>query len=180
MGVKAPLGAADRRRSDGLLINADLQPGSGAWDGIGWLQGIHTMKFRPSLSASLTLVYAYKGTNDEYLGNSQYQFGPEWQARFGLTDRLFLGNAIVDPLLGLRFRRAAADRFNAVEVPSTGGEWIFLNTGFSYWLGPDLALTTRVELPLYARIVGTQVSPSLRLNIGFFKKLRFGNSPFLN
>jgi hypothetical protein len=35
-GPKLPTGRADMKRSDGITYNADLQPGSGAWDGILW------------------------------------------------------------------------------------------------------------------------------------------------
>lgn len=179
LGVKAPFGAADRRREDGLLINADLQPGSGAWDGIGWLRGLYTTTWRPTLSLSATAVYAYKGRNNNYLGEETYRFGQEWQLRLQLADRFFVNRAILDPILGLRYRRAGADELNAQAVPSTGGEWVFLNAGLSYWLRPDLAFTSRAELPLYARIVGTQVSPSLRLNFGVFALLDFSQPSFI-
>lgn len=171
LGAKAPLGHADLRRADGLTINADLQPGSGAWDGIVWGQVIHSLPARPSLAFSGTTVYSKKGINRAYLGSEAYQFGDEWQLSAGISDRMLWGKAIVDPALTLRFRRAGPDRLNQQAVPSTGGTWIFLSPSFSYWASPALALNARLELPLLADITGTQVSPTYRISIGLLAKI---------
>ncbi len=170
-GAKAPLGAADLSRDDGLTINADLQPGSGAWDGIGWMQLIHALPTRPSLALSATSVYSLKGVNDAYLGSEAYQFGAEWQWSAGLSDRVLLGKSIVDPALTIRYRRAWPDRFNRQVVPNTGGSWIFLAPAFNFWTSPDVALNARIELPLLASLTGTQVSPTYRLQLGLFVRL---------
>ncbi len=175
IGVKAPLGSSDLRRDDGLTINADLQPGSGAWDGIAWTQVVHTLGARPSMSLSGTAVYGTKGKNDDYLGSQVYQFGNELQITAGLADRLFLGQFIIDPSLALRFRHVRPDRLDEEDVPSTGGKWIFINPGLSYWFSPKYALNAQVELPLFADIEGTQVTPTYRINIGLFAKINMGN-----
>lgn len=171
LGVKAPLGASGLRRDDGLSINADLQPGSGAWDGIGWAQVVHSLGFRRSMSVSATTVYGLKGKNTDYLGRQTYQFGNEVQLAAAVADRLFIGKMLLDPSLSLRFRHVRPDRFNEVGVPSTGGKWLFINPGLSYWFSPDHALNARVEVPLFADITGTQVTPTYRVNIGFFAKI---------
>jgi hypothetical protein len=173
LGVKAPLGAPDLRRDDGLSIIADLQPGSGAWDGIAWGQLVQNLGFRPSMSFSMIATASFKGKNDNYLNNQTYQFGDEWQLMAGLSDRLFLGKAILDPTLTLRFRNAGRDRIDGQDLPSTGGAWLFINPGVSYWFTPDWSFNINAELPLYARVDGTQVSPSYRINTGFFFRLSF-------
>jgi len=38
VGPKIPLGASDKKSSAGLTFNADLQPGSGAWDAVTFVQ----------------------------------------------------------------------------------------------------------------------------------------------
>lgn len=173
LGVKAPFGRSDLRRTDGLTINADLQPGSGAWDGIAWAQIVHALNSRPTMALSGTIVYSRKGGNAEYLGDQTYQFGNEWQATAAFSDRIATGKVILDPSLSLRYRHAGPDRFNGLEVPSTGGQWVFLNPGLSYWFNPDLAFNARVEIPLFADITGTQVSPTYRINAGFFSRINF-------
>jgi len=37
VGTKAPLGKSDLTTAEGFQLTADLQPGSGAWDILGWL-----------------------------------------------------------------------------------------------------------------------------------------------
>ncbi|MFQ5448655.1 MAG: hypothetical protein ACE5FF_17135 [Saprospiraceae bacterium] len=173
LGVKAPLGASGLKRSDGLTINADLQPGSGAWDGILWGQVVHVLKFRPGMSVSGTVVYGLKGKNRGYLGSQVYQFGNELQVSGSLAGRLLMGSFIIDPSLTLRFRNVSPDRVEGLDVPSTGGNWLFLSPGLNYWFNPKYAFNARVELPLIASITGTQVSPTYRINVGFFAKINF-------
>ena len=68
-------------------------------------------------------------------------------------------------------RDARADRVDGFDLPSTGGKWLFLRPAFSYWWTSDLASNMSVELPLYAEVIGTQFSPTYRINIGFFYRL---------
>lgn len=182
LGTKLPTGASDKRDSQGLTLNADLQPGSGAWDGILWSQFSHNLSFRPSMSVSLTSTFALKGKNNNYLGSQVYQFGQELQVIAGLSDRIFIGNRIIDPALVLRFRTVGNDEQNEQVVPSTGGEWIFINPGLTYWFNPDFSFNGNIELPLLADIEGTQVSPTYRINFGFYYRLplKKNNSLLIN
>lgn len=173
VGVKAPLGPSDLRRDDGLTINADLQPGSGAWDGVFWLQGLHNLGVRPSMSFSTTAVYAAKGKNKDYLDRQVYQFGNEFQLITGVSDRLLIGKAVIDPSVSLRFRHVLPNRLQEQDVPSTGGKWLFFTPSASYWINAGNAVTLKIEWPLFVDITGTQVSPTYRLNIGFYRNVSF-------
>ncbi len=173
LGVKAPLGASDLTRTDGLPIIADLQPGSGAWDAILWGQMVQVLGFRPSMSISGTAVYSIKGENNEYLGSETYEFGNELQLMLGMSDRLLLGNVIIDPSVIFRFRNVARDVFNDQLLPNTGGTWLFVNPGLNYWINSDFSFGVNVALPLVAHVDGTQVSPTYRINTGFFYKIPF-------
>jgi len=171
-GVKAPLGASDLRDpiSD-ITLNADLQPGSGAWDGILWAQLTHVTSFRPSMSLLATATYALKGKNNSYFGSQIYQFGKELQLSAGISDRLILGTALIDPALLFRYRNVQADQNDGADLPSTGGNWLFFNPSISFWLSPNTSLNINGEVPLLANLEGTQVTPTYRFNIGFFQKL---------
>ncbi len=180
-GPKIPLGAANRTDTRGITLNADLQPGSGAWDAIFWSQLTHATTFRPSLSIIGTLTYAYKGINNSYLGNSTYQFGQEWQIMAGLSDRLFVGKNILDPSLRVQYRTVQADLFNGENQPGTGGDWVFLTPGLTYWLNPDFSVNANLSLPVYARLENTQVTPTFRFTTGIYYRLAFAKkSPFLS
>ena len=168
LGVKFPLGASDLKNNNGITINADLQPGSGAWDGIFWTQAIHRLSVRPSSSISGTLIYNLKGTNGNYLGVFDYKFGNELQVHLGIGDRFLLKKIIIDPALQIQYRYAGRDIQNNNELQSTGGQWLFLKLTNNLWLNQKYALHLGAVLPLYGNVDGTQLSPSYRLEVGVY------------
>lgn len=176
LGLKAPIGASDLNTTDGLPIIADLQPGSGAWDGILWGQVVHVAGFRPSMSIAGTTVYSFKGVNDEYLRTQTYQFGNELQLMLSVSDRLLLGKLVIDPSLLFRLRNVAADVINEQVLPNTGGTWLFISPGISHWFNTDFSASLNVELPVLADVTGTQVSPTYHLNAGLFYRFRLKKS----
>ena len=181
LGSKLATGAADKSNDQGILLNADLQPGSGAYDAILWTQYTQTGLLRPSMGFFATITHNRRGVNKNYLpvfdpvsGTNRgqaYQFGNEWQMILGLSDRLTFGSLIVDPGLSLRFRSVQYDRINDQRLPGTGGSWWFVNPNLAYWPTPDFSINANVELPLYSNIIGTQLSPTIRLNLGIFYRL---------
>ena len=170
-----PAGRSDFTRNDGIPLNADLQPGSGSWDGIFWGNGIYKFGFRPSFNISSTLIYSFKGKNNQYLGSQTYQFGSEIQALISLSDNILLGNKIFDASIIFRYRKALRDRFNELTMPNTGGEWIFIVPSFAYNFSQLLAINTNIELPVYSKVEGTQLSPTYRINAGIFVKINKKN-----
>ncbi len=171
IGIKAPTGASDKTNTDGITLNADLQPGSGAWDGIGWVYLSVPIKSRPTSALYANAIYARKGHNTSYLGTQDYKFGDEWQLIAGIGDQRMLFEQIFDLNVALRYRRAQPDENDDQFVPSTGGSWIFINPGISWWTTPNFSMQTNVELPLFANITGTQVTPTYRINAGFYYKI---------
>lgn len=180
-GTKLATGPADRTSNIGLLYNADLQPGTGATDAIFWTQFTQTGVLRPTMGFFATLTHNRRGTNDDYLPvfdpgsgttrTQSYQFGNEWQLITGISDRLLIGALMVDPGLSFRFRSVKFDRINEQRVPSTGGTWWFLNPNLTFWGNERFSVNLNVEVPLYANVIGTQLSPSFRLNAGVFYRL---------
>ena len=175
-GPKFPTGSADKVDERGLALIADLQPGSGAWDGIFWTQYAHQLDARPSMSLSARLIYRLTGENHDYLGSQLYEFGNEWQIIAGVGDRLLLGNFVLDPSLGFRLRRANKDLIDGEVMPNSGGTFLFLMPSLGFNITPQLAIQTRGELPLYSKVVGTQLVPDYRLNAGLYYQLPFKKS----
>jgi len=176
LGAKPPVGPSDLTNGEGLTANADLQPGSGAWDGIAWGQFTQVLPWRPTMSLTATASYSLKGENPDYLGSQVYQFGNELQVSAGISDRLIIGEQVIDPGVTFRYRRAGNDLNNGQDVPSTGGQWVFINPTVGYWLHPDMSLNANVTLPLFADIAGTQVTPTYRFNLGFFYRFQLGKN----
>lgn len=181
VGVKLPNGAADRENDFGFTYNADLQPGSKAWDIIFWNRLSHQFASRPSLSVFLTAVHRRRGTNDDYLAFDNpvtmvrqaqtYQFGTETQLTLGASDQLVLFDRLVSPGLSLLFRHAEGDRTNGEITPSTGGDFLFLQPSINVTISSSLRWQLAADLPVYTKVTGTQVAPTLRLNTGFLFQL---------
>ena len=170
-GVKLPTGAADLADDRGLAFNADLQPGSGAVDAIAWANYTQSLPRRPAASLVFAGVFSRKGANDRYLGDSRYRFGDELQLALGYAERVSVGGYVVDLALDARYRRAAPDRFDGGVQPSTGGDFAVLRPGVTAWLSPAANVFASGELPIVTRVVGTQLAPSWRINVGAFVRL---------
>ena len=180
VGAKFPTGASNLTDDRGIGLNADLQPGSGALDGILWSQFTQVIPTRPSMNIMATGIFSYKGENSAYFGSQVYQFGPELRLRLGISDRLLVGKQLLDPTIMLSYRLAMPDQVNHAELPSTGGNWLFINPGMTYWIGANTSANINVELPLRADITGTQVTPTYRLNVGLFQRIQLGKrSPLM-
>jgi len=169
IGLKLPTGSSTKNNSQGLPLNADLQPGSGSWDLIYWVSGRQNLKFRPSSTISLVATYRSTGENDSYLGSQVYEFGNEFQAIFGFADQFLIEDQIVNPSIGIKYRNVQNDIVDEFNVPSTGGEWLFIRPGITFVFGRGISFSTIAEIPLSAKIEGTQVTPTYRLNFAFFK-----------
>ena len=172
VGIKAPTGATELKNEQGLTLSPDLQPDTGAWDLSYWLNGSQQLGFRPSMTLNGTLSFRDTGTNNNYLVNQTYIFGNEFQATFGIADRIVPGSLVIDPSIGFKYRNVVSDVRDGFELPSTAGEWVFVNPGLLINFSPTMSFQTNVELPLYANLEGTQVTPTYRLNFGLILLLQ--------
>ncbi|CAH8282214.1 hypothetical protein EV196_105334 [Mariniflexile fucanivorans] len=180
-GTKVPFGKSDILSDQGIQLTADLQPGSGAWDGIGWLSASKQMNFRPSATVSATATYRFTGVNDSYLNNAAtYEFGNEIQTNLGYSDQFFMLNTLFNPGLIFKYRKAFEDKIDDIGIPNTGGEWVFIRPELGVKLSPQMNIVSRVELPLYSNVVGTQLTPTVRFTIGITIKIKTKKENSLN
>jgi len=174
LGTKIPLGKSDLTTEEGFQLTADLQPGSGAWDILGWSSFSKGLNFRPSATVSGSFTYRFTGKNTSYLNDtSVYEFGNVAQASLGYTDQFFLFNTIFNPGLIFKYRKAFEDSIDDSNIPNTGGQWVFIRPELTTLVSPDLRLYVRVEIPVYSYVEGTQLTPTLRSTVGIsysFKK----------
>ncbi len=171
VGAKIPLGSSTEVNDQGITYNADLQPGSNAWDIIYWASLSKNFTFRPTLTFSSRLVYRDTGTNDSYLGTTTYKFGNELQAFLNFSDQFLLFNAVTNPGVSVKYRNAQRDKTGGFDLPNTGGEWIFLIPGFGMNITPNLSFSTKFEIPLYSNVDGTQLTPTYRLTTGLLYRI---------
>lgn len=167
VGTKLPLGKSDIITEQGIQLTADLQPGSGAWDGLGWASVSKGLNFRPSATVSGSFTYRLTGVNNSYLNNSAtYEFGDEIQINLGYTDQFLMFNTIFNPGVVFKYRKALEDKIDNQGIPNTGGEWIFIRPELAIQLTPNIAINSRFELPVYSYVEGTQLTPTFRVSTG--------------
>lgn len=180
LGTKIPIGATDKRSKTGILLNADLQPGSGAWDAIFWTLFSQNFSFRPSATFNISAVYRLTGTNHKYLNNlTTYRFGPEIQALINYTDQFFLFKTLINPGLSIKYRSAGQDEIGGSFLDNTGGRWVMAIPNIGIQITPKLTWVTKFEIPLYSYVDGTQLTPTFRITTGLFLTLTKQKDDFL-
>lgn len=167
VGAKAPVGRSSLSVG-GHPLNADMQPGTGSWDGLLTLDG--GISF-PRIGADLVLSTSYRraGTNERFDAQDQYRFGHDTAAAAGAAFRLSgdrIGAAVM-----LQFRHATHDRRNEAEVFNTGGRWLYLNPSVQAGLGGRLAVRSSGRMPLTQHLNGTQPSTSFSASLSLFLTL---------
>lgn len=181
LGTKAPLGKSDITTAQGIQLTADLQPGSGAWDGLGWVSISKGVGFRPSATVSASFTYRLTGKNNSYLNDTSiYEFGNALQANLGYTDQFLLFNTIVNPGLVFKYRKSGVDKIDNSDIPNTGGEWVFVRPEVAIQISPSIAFQTRLELPIYSYVDGTQLTPTARFTAGLAFKLNKKETNIIN
>lgn len=168
IGPKIPTGPSNRRDQNDIALNADLQPGSGAWDVITWTQISKNFKARPSLTWSATASYSIKGKNNNYLGSQVYQFGNELIVIGGIADQFVSGTFLWGASLQTIFRNAYQDENNGEKTPGTGGRWLFIRPGLTIKPGKSSVINISASVPAYSWLKDTQLTPTVRYNAGFY------------
>lgn len=166
IGAKLPLGSSTETNEQGITLNADLQPGSNAWDIIYWSSASKSLNFRPSFNISSRITYRSTGTNNSYFGDSTYKFGNEFQAYLGFSDQFLLFKTFVSPSISFKYRNTVQDKIGGFNIENTGGNWVSIIPDFSINIKPNIVLSTRADLPIYSNVDGTQLTPTYRLTTG--------------
>ncbi len=166
-GVKVPLGSFDMR-NDGFLLNADMQPGTGAWDGIVWSE--LTSSFDSSFPLNLFLITSYRftGSSERFGTNDIYQFGNELITTTGGSTSL--GEKIGYTAV-LQYRSASSDQRNETKQPNTGGFWVSHISKLSYSINDRFSAHIDGRIPLMQELNGLQPTTSYAITVSFFVNL---------
>lgn len=164
-GIKLPLGRSGIVH-DGILLPADMQPGTGAWDGVMWAYG--SQGFLPTLPVNLfaSLSYRFTGSNLRYGNNHEgYTFGNELVGNLGAGLRT---NTEWDVSLAIRFRLTTPDQFGGDQIPNTGGQWLSVVPGVNVKALENLAVRASAQIPIYRNLEGTQLTTSYTASVTLF------------
>ncbi|MDX1640802.1 MAG: hypothetical protein R3220_03835 [Balneolaceae bacterium] len=172
-GVKMPLGS-NSLTSNGIQLNADMQPGTGSWDYIGWMFFSYTLRAQ---NITFFTVNSFTKTTpaERFNQNDQFEFGNEINSIIGFTGPTFNN---ISYHLKLKFRGAASDLRNDVELPSTGGKWLNIEPGIGYQLTDRLSTEISGEIPLFRNVNGTQSSTTYTISASIFFSLNESGSGF--
>lgn len=172
IGTKIALGSSTETNDQNITLNADLQPGSNAWDAIFLSSFSSSFNFRPSLSFTLRAIYRSTGTNDSYFGDSTYKFGNEFLGFISFSDQFTLLKTLANPSVSFKYRDAQLDQIGGFDLDNTGGNWVSVIPNFSINITPNIAFSTKAELPIYNNVDGTQLTPTYRITTGLLFKIK--------
>lgn len=160
-GLELPTGRDDVV-DHGLLLPADLQPGSASWD--------------PFLGTAVTHepgrwrfngMVLYKSVGQ---GTHHYSQGDQFFAELAAGNRFWLepypGPFMRADLL-LRYRREWADRRSGRSVADTGGDLVTIGANWAFRPRPTLDLQVSVEVPLFEEVRGVQLRNQVAVFFGF-------------
>lgn len=171
-GAKIPF-ATTSLKANGISLNADMQPGTGAWDGVGWILASRALR-SVNMNTFVNSSFRLTGENERFNKDDRYKFGNEFVALTGIS------GAIIDRLsftFIVKYRLTGSDKRNGNIMPSTGGEWLNIKPGLGYQLADRLRIQLNGEIPLYQKLDGTQPTTSYILSASMFfslKKLKSG------
>lgn len=171
LGPKLPTGRTTFNNSNGLILQADMQPGSGSLDGFLWSFFQKSQFLTQSLSLVNVVTFRKSGKNNSYNETQVYEFGDEFQFNLGLNYNLFLIKWPVDFFAFARYRSQTHDLIDGNIFPSTGGKWVYLIPGFNWALSPDFAVRASTDIPLLWRLDGTQLTTSSKFTLSIFYNL---------
>jgi hypothetical protein len=156
-GVKLPTGKFDERNDEGSLAERTLQPGSGTTDA---LLGAYFSQQLPLRNLS-------------WFGQALYQAPLNERADFKPGDRLGLDVGMryeagerVGLMLQLNFLQRGKDKGAQAEPEDSGGTFAFVSPGASWNLGKDLQVYGFVQVPIYQKVNGVQLTADYAVVVG--------------
>lgn len=179
VGGKAPIGSTSVRNDNDLQFNADMQPGSGAWDLVLWNHAGISLLPLSTLNISWINSYRYTGKNERFTETDFYQFGNEWISNLTasnsipFSDRLSYG-------ITVRYRSTSSDRRNDVRMPNTGGKWISIIPDLFVGLSDQTTFKLSGQIPVYQHLNGTQPTTKYAISGAFFINFNSSTNTFIH
>lgn len=163
-GLKMPLGSTSRTHN-GFMLNADMQPGTGAWDGV--IGGRFSVSLLPHLSMNVFTDTRFRktGSNPRFGENDEYAFGNELVSNLGFAGEI---NQQLNYTLQMRYRSTSSDERNGNSMPNTGGYWLSAVPAINYSFSDRVGIRVSGQLPLHQKLNGTQPSTTFTVNGSLF------------
>ena len=148
-GVKLPTGKYDEDNGEGALAERTLQPGTGTTDAI---LGAYWHRALPLEGWSyFTRALAVVPMNSREGFKPGVQFQGDAGARYAVSSR-------VGVMVQANVLVKAKDRGENAEPADSGQRAVFVSPGISWNVGRDLQLYAFLQVPLYQRVNGAQLT----------------------
>lgn len=172
-GPKIPTAKTNFTNNEGLVLPADMQPGSGSIDGVFWSYFLKS-KFlnNPNLGLAAFSVFRYSGENKNYNTTQTYRFGNEFQFSMGLNYNFFL-RWPVDVFTFARYRFQDEDLIDGGAFPSSGGQWVYVIPGMNINFSPKWSMRLSGDIPVYRKLEGTQLTTSAKFTAAILFNIPF-------
>lgn len=172
-GPKLPTAKTEFTNNQGLVLPADMQPGSGSLDGIFWSYFLKSRFLNnPNLGLAAVTAFRYSGENKNYNTTQTYQFGNEFQFSLGLNYNFFL-KWPVDIFTFARYRFQDEDLIDGGVFPSSGGQWVYVIPGVNINFSPLWSMRLSGDIPVYRKLEGTQLTTSYKLTAAILFNISF-------
>jgi hypothetical protein len=156
-GLKLPTGRTDVANAEGALAERSLQAGTGTTDAI---VGAY---FREAIANTRSSWFAQAQAQAALNGHDEYrpgsQLGVDVGYRYDATDRLGL-------MLQANYRWKGHDRGDQAEPEDSGGQFLTVSPGASFAITPGVQVYGYVQLPLWQRVNGTQLTADWSATVG--------------
>jgi hypothetical protein len=160
-GAKLPTGKTDGRDSEGNLLDAHIQLGTGSTDVLLGLSGFLTFD-RIALVGNLLGAITSQGANGHQFGNIlnydtsvRYRLYP---SDYGDT-QLFATFGVYGELRGKEIQ-------DGTPIASSGGNVLFLSPGFQLFPLPSITIEASYHIPIVHALNGTQLGEDYRVMAG--------------
>lgn len=164
IGPKFPTGRTNHVNKEGLILVADMQPGSGSLDGILWSYFQKSGIFIPNMSLLAVTTFRYSGANKTYNSTQEFRFGNEFQFSLGLNYNLF-AKWPIDIFSFIRYRNQSEDLIDGNTFPSSGGQWAYVIPGMNISFTPEFSFRFSGDVPVYRKLAGTQLTTTYKLTV---------------
>jgi hypothetical protein len=164
-GIKIPFGKSSLL-SNGSLIAADMQPGTGSWDAVLWGYAYQGLQRYFPAGLFISGTYRFSGGNNRFgSSNEGYKFGNELITTVGINHDPV---SFLDYTIAFRYRQVGADSFANGELTNSGGKWLDFAPGIVFNISQSIGLRSSARIPLYRKLEGTQLTTSYSLLFSVF------------
>lgn len=162
-GVELPTGSYNETNEDGDVAERSLQPGSGTTDVIAGLQYSGVLPWRGVPLHSFADLRVQRALTER----DDYRPGHLYTADVGVAYRMA---AAWTGLLQINAQIRGRDRGREAVPEDTGGSYVWLSPGAAYSFNKQYRLYGLVQLPLYQRVNGVQLTADAAFVLGLSKQ----------